>query len=642
MAGLVALVLIVGMFLVAHTPGASGAQRRAMAEAYRFTPLSIGLPGGYPQQSVRRVNKDYRHIAAWISSVGAGVAMNDLDGDGLPNDLCVTDPRFDRVMITPTPGARADRYAPFALDPAPLPMNPHIAPMGCAPGDFDEDGRLDLLVYWWGRSPVLFLARPDQPRLSATAYRPVELVAAPVDAAGRYAGVRWNTNTVTLADFDGDGHDDLFVGNYFPDGPVLDDTVSGGVAMNRSMSDAHNGGLDHVLRRSGTGPGGTPTYADVPGVFDRDVSAGWALAASAQDVDGDQLPELYVANDFGPDRLLHNRSTPGDIRLALVTGEESRAFVPKSKRLGHDSFKGMGVDFGDLDADGLYDLYVGNITTSFGIQESNFAFVNTARDVDDLHRRLEQGRAPWHDRSSQLNLAWSGWSWDVKLADFTNRGVLDIVQTSGFVKGTVNRWAQLQEAATANDTLLEHPLWWPHVKVGDDIAGGQHLRLHARGPDGRYVDLSAELGLAVPVPTRGVAVGDSDGDGRLDMAVARQWDAPVFYHNDSPVSGSSLELRLTHEGSGGAPGQLGSPVIGASVTVTTPDGRILLGRVDGGGGHSGRRSFDAVVGLGRVDGPLRVRIDWRDRTGAPHQQELRLAPGRHALTLGAQAREVTS
>ena len=148
-------------------------------------------------------------------------------------------------------------------------------------------------------------------------------------------------------------------------------------------------------------PRGTvATFADVPDLFDDDVSRGWALASTATDLDGDLLPELYLANDFGPDRLLHNRSTPGRIRLALVEGEGSRLTVPKSKMLGHDSFKGMGVDFGDLDGDGLYDMYVSNITTSFGIQESNFAFVNQARDTDDLRQRLADGRAPFVDRSA--------------------------------------------------------------------------------------------------------------------------------------------------------------------------------------------------------------------------------------------------
>jgi hypothetical protein len=184
------------------------------------------------------------------------------------------------------------------------------------------------------------------------------------------------------------------------------------------------------------------------------------------------------------------------------------------------------------------------------------------------------------------------------------------------------------------------------VEQGDDIAGGQHLAFHVRGPDGRFEDVSRELGLAIPIPTRGIATGDADGDGRLDFAVARQWDEPVFYHNDSAVQGDFLGLRLTHPPAGTAPGAPaaapGSPVVGAQVTVTTPDGRTLLGRVDGGSGHSGKRSFEVLVGLGPVDGPVRARIAWRDRAGAPHEQELSLVPGWHALQLGPTAQEVTS
>src|SRR5262245_33652021 len=203
----VALALLGIVLLVARLPEASAAERRDLAAPYRVTPLAISIPGGYPQQTIRRVNQDYERIRAWISSVGAGIAMNDLDGDGLPNDLCLTDVRIDRVVVAPTPGRGDDRYASFALDPAPLPMNPHMAPMGCVPGDFNEDGRADLLVYWWGRAPVLFLARATTDTLSARSYEPVELVATQ-SSGGAYVGPQWNTNTAAVADFDGDGHED--------------------------------------------------------------------------------------------------------------------------------------------------------------------------------------------------------------------------------------------------------------------------------------------------------------------------------------------------------------------------------------------------------------------------------------------------
>ena len=646
LAGVVALVLLVGMFYAARLPEASGAERENIAQSLRFTPLSISIPGGFPQQTIRRVNKDYEHISAWISSVGAGVAMNDLDGDGLSNDLCLTDPRIDRAVVTPVPGVRSDRYQSFALDPSPLPMDAQMAPTGCVPGDFNEDGRIDLLVYYMGRTPIIFLATADATALSAQAYHPVELVPAP-GAGGQYGGPRWQSTAAAVADFDGDGHEDLLIGNYFPDGPVLDDTATGGVAMNRSMSHALNGGLDHVFRWTAGAAGSAPsvTYVEDRDALADNVSRGWILAAAASDLDGDLLPELYIANDFGPDRMLYNRSTPGNIEFSLVETART-ATVPKSKRVGGDSFKGMGIDFGDLDHDGVYDMFISNITTSFGIEESNFAFVSTARDKADLREQLRAGTAPWVDRSAQLGLAWSGWGWDTKMGDFTNRGDLDIVQTTGFVKGDVNRWAQLQELATANDDLIANPYWWPRVAEGDDVAGSQTLAFYVKGEDGRYVNVSEDLGLAIPIPTRGIATGDADGDGRVDFAVARQWGEPVFYHNDSPSTGAFLGLRLTHDAptAGAVTGMppAGSPVVGAQVTVTTADGRTFLGHVDGGSGHSGKRSFDVMLGLGSVAGPVKAHLAWRDRAGGTHQQDLQLTPGWHSIKLGSQAQEVTS
>src|SRR5689334_7396380 len=125
--GVVAVVLVVGGYFVVNLPTVSAAEQDAMASRYKFVPMTIALPASDKQQTIRKVNKDYEKIRAWISSVGAAVAMNDLDGDGLANDICLVDPRTDQVVVTPTPGKGDKRYAPFALDPAPLPMNDHIA-----------------------------------------------------------------------------------------------------------------------------------------------------------------------------------------------------------------------------------------------------------------------------------------------------------------------------------------------------------------------------------------------------------------------------------------------------------------------------------------------------------------------------------
>ncbi|MBO3750572.1 CRTAC1 family protein [Streptosporangiaceae bacterium NEAU-GS5] len=630
--GILALAALIVVYFVVRLPTHSAAELQKMASRYSFEPMSVQMPGGYKQQTVRQVNQDYQHIDAWISSVGSGISLNDLDGDGLSNDLCTTDPRIDQVVVAPAPTGTTPRYASFALNPGALPMNGVMAPMGCLPADLNEDGRMDLLVYYWGRTPIAFIqkATPPGTKLEAACFQPTEMVPGVDSVGGVYHGPQWNTNAVAFDDFDGDGHEDLFIGNYFPDGPVLDPSVSGGVVMDDSLSHAFNGGTDHFFRWTASG------WQELDDVLPTDVSKGWELAAAATDLDGDQLPELYLANDFGPDRMLHNVSTPGKIRFDMVESGRS-PITPRSKLMGIDSFKGMGIDYGDLNGDGVFDMFVSNITTSFGIQESNFAWMSTVKDLPSARAWLDGGHTPWRDDSAGLGLAWSGWGWDTKIDDFDNSGTPAIVQTTGFVKGDVNRWPQLQEEATANDVVTHNPWWWPNVQPGDDIAGSQTLHFYAKDDQGRYADVAGDLGLAVPVPTRGIATGDVDGDGRLDFAVARQWDAPVFYHNVTPGQGSFLNLQLTHAPATGA--TKGSPAVDAQVCVTMPDGSTKIARVDGGSGHSGKRSNDVHIGLGSVTGAVQVHLRWRDRTGQVHEQDLRLTPGRHALQLDAQAKE---
>jgi hypothetical protein len=639
------VVLLIGtLYVVARAPSASAEERSAVSSRYQFTELPIALPPGLANNNVRRVNKDYEHIRSWISSVGAAIAVNDLTGAGVAQDLCLVDTRSDSVIVTPAPGT-GERYAPFVLDTAPLPTGPGVAPMGCTPGDFNQDGRMDLLTYYWGRTPIVFLNRQpagSTATLSKATYLPTELVPQAPAADGTYHGPLWNTNAVAVADFDGDGHPDIGVFNYFPDSGVLDPDSPRNVEMNHSMSRAANGGGAHVLRWIGAEGGDKPAvrYQEQPGAVPPEQASGWTLGAGSADLDGNLLPELYLANDFGHDHMLHNRSTPGKIKFAGVEGRRG-AVTPKSMVMGQDSFKGMSVDFGDLGGTGRFDMFVSNITTEWGIEESNFVWRNNAATAEEAGRKLNRGTAPYDQKAAEHGMAFTGWGWDAKMADFDNSGRLAVVQADGFVKGTINRWPWLQELAMSNDLMLQNPQMWPKAEPGDDIAGDQELAFWAPAEDGKFLNVSKDLGLAVPVPTRGIAVGDADNDGGQDFAVARQWDAPAYYRNDKPGDGNFLGLRLYRPALDG--GTARTPAYGANVRITTADGRTQVAQLDGGSGHSGRRSFDVFFGLGEAGAqPVAATVTWRDLDGVARSQQLNLNQGWHDVLLTSQATEVAA
>ena len=644
---IVAALIIIGLFLASRPTTPSSTERGRIASRFRFGKDALpALPGGEPSdvsRNRRSVHPSLEHISGWISSVGAAVSLNDLDGDGLPNDVAYVDTRTDRVVVVCVPGT-TKRYEPFTLEPAPLPYTPAtMAPMGCLPGDLNEDGLMDILVYYWGRTPIAFIHKGDLERvegrnLSGDSFLRRELVA---------GGERWFTNAATLADLDGDGHIDILFGNYFPDGArILDARATGDSPMQRSMSRAFNSGRKHLLLWAGADPGkdggSSPDvrFRQAEAVFDEPALYGWTLAIGAADLDGDLLPELYIANDFGPDRLLHNRSRPGTPRFAILEGRKTLT-TPSSKVLGRDSFKGMGIDFGDLNGDGLLDIYVSNIAAEFALLESHFAFLSTG-EID----LMRAGVAPYFDRSEELGLSRSGWAWEARLADFDNDGTLEALQAVGMVRGAVNRWAELQELAMGNDELLSDPTNWPRFSPSDDLSG--HLRnpfFVRESPGGRFHDLAAELDLGQPGVSRGIATADVDGDGRLDMAVANQWAPSSFHHNESPRVGSFLGLHLriplktgptwSRTGHPGADTP-GRSAIGAEAMVILPDGRRLVAQVDGGNGHSGKRSPDIHFGLAQLPPgtPLKVSLRWREPGGRVRSDDLTLTPGWHTVQLG--------
>ncbi|GAB0105440.1 CRTAC1 family protein [Nocardia sp. JMUB6875] len=623
-----------------------------LASKFSFTEMPIKLPPGLnTDRKIRQVRKEYANLQAWISAIGSAVAMTDLTGSGLAQDLCLVDPRSDSVIITPTPDSDTSRYEPFVLDPKPLRTDESTVPSGCIPGDFTGDGRMGLLVTYYGRTPILYLQRADATHLDAKAFRPVELVPNPQTEDGLYHGRRWITAAVAISDFDGNGKPDLFIGNYFPEMDVLAAEGRRTLQMPDGFATAKNGGEQKIFTLSGYTSGHDPDvqYSEVSDAFPIGTSTGWTLAAAALDLKGNQLPDLYVANDFGSDHLFVNKSTPGRIKFELAVGKRGPA-TPKSSVLGNDSFKGMAAEFGDLCGNGRPDVFVSNIAVTFGLMEGHFAWCNTAKDNADAASQLDSGTAPFVNRAPKLGLAYDTWGWDAKLGDFNNSGRNELVQANGMIKGSVNRWPQIQEIGTMNDDLVKDPYAWPIIGPDADLAGEDPVAFYAPDGNGKFVNLTRALGMDKAVPSRGIAVGDTGGKGALSIAVARQWGDPSFYHNNFGGSGQFLGLKLykpTYPGTAVTTTLAGKPVLGvpavdAQVEVRTPDGRLHIGHLDGGSGHTGKRALEVHIGLGEIDPstPLDVLLRWRDSNGTPHEQSIKLAPGWHNVKLSADAQEV--
>jgi enediyne biosynthesis protein E4 len=474
-----------------------------------------------------------------------------------------------------------ERYLPETMGP------------GCAFFDFDNDGWMD--IYITNSGPCDFFT-PKTPLRNALYRNNRDGTFTDVTEK---AGVQGGTFAmgVAVGDYDNDGYPDLFVTGYGRcilyhnngDGTFTDVTQKAGVAApgwttSAVWFDYDNDGRLDLFACSfvefgmakniicGDNKLGRRYYC-IPRVFKptasllfhnngdgtfSEVSKGTAIAKAlgkglgvvATDVNNDGLADLFVANDTVQNFLFMNRGNGkwDEIGLASEVGFSANG-QPRS---------GMGVDAADVDGDGWEDLFVANVDQEmFSLYRNNHdeSFVDTAH-VHGI---------------GQATRLLSGWG--LKFFDFDNDGNMDLFLANG------------------------HP---------DDMVESYGGQVHYKEPlllfrsDGtRLRDISAEAGPAFTrtYPARGLAVGDYDNDGRRDVLVGNNGQAPLLLRNRAGQGNHWIGLRL--EGTG-----CNRDAIGARLTWSV--GGVKRSRLrNGGGSYLSSHDPREVIGLGTAN-----RIDW--------------------------------
>lgn len=544
----------------------------------------------------------FENIMPWLSSVGAAVAAADYDADG-DADLYLTSSGRgvqNRLLRNRGDGTFEDVTADAGVGCG----NPQGATMHAVFGDVDNDGDLDLYVVKWAEANQLFRNNGDGTFSDVT------------DAAG----VGWwgYGNGATFVDFDRDGLLDLLVGNYFADQVVdpktgelvrnnLWDPVTTRV-MHETFTHADNGGRNVLYRNRGDG-----TFEDVTQASGLTFT-GWTLAVGAGDLNNDGWPDLYLANDFGPDEYyLSTGATEQPPRFRLVIDTTGHPGI------GADWWKGMNVEFGDVNNDGYLDLYITNILErNYKTDEGNMLWINRPDPA------APGGRA-FANTAEAGGVNDGGWGWGGKFGDFNHDGLLDIYTVNGFVTGDPRRnyWFQIQEMVTQTRNQTADAADWP--VMGDrDLSGQDRGRLFMQLPTEpgrsrtapRFAEVAEAAGIADRFNGRGIALADFDLDGRTDMYIANQGARGCYYLNDSPAAAGRSFLRLSLVGRPDEPVEVAGrrlastrDAVGARVRVEA--GELLqLREVQGGIGFAAQSEYPVHFGIPDAAAVTAIDVSW--------------------------------
>jgi hypothetical protein len=497
------------------------------------------------------------HIMPMLAAGAAGGGIGDFNNDGWL-DVFVNSARAgtrNSLLKNNGDGTFTDIAEQAGL--AHLNTDDQVTTMGLFL-DYDGDGWEDLLVVRFGQS-LLFRNKHDGTFADVTARSGLD-------------NVRRNALAAIAFDYNGDGWLDIYLASYFQDTNMFH--LDRHDVMHDSWETSRNGGSNVFYRNNGDG-----TFTEMTeevGLSD----TGWSMALAHGDLDNDGWQDVYVANDFGPDKVFRNT---GKGRFEDIS----------EKAIGVDTKKGMNAEFGDIDNDGDLDIYVTNVTEEF-LHECNMLWQNT-------------GKAVFTDVSQELNVCDTGWAWAGKFFDYDNDGDLDLYVANGFFRGG-GKGDYLDVLLPALWDEDENPTdvrRWPPID-GRGIAGNERNVLFTNVA-GRTFSRVSSSGLEAPRDSRAILLADFNNDGKVDVFVTNQDDYAVLFRNDTNNEGNHwIEIALD----GMSPNTRG---IGARIYVTA-EGRTQMREVNAGNGFGGGSMVRQHFGLGAQAMIDTLSIRWTDGT----------------------------